>query len=259
MKNVERYIYWVIILILVVVIICGVVYIVNKNNNEEINNSNNNNSEEEVEQHEEEETLTDTELRGYLRYVPRDIMNEEQNVYVTPTNLDNMNISYVLGGVLDYARNYTNLQIGADSQDELYFSATDINRLMLRLYNMEINDLIESDRIAVAEFSGKVYYYYNNLFRLTGESTYEGRHLSVVDDYEITDEELVIYEYAAEALILEEEIVISDYYKDSEVTISDIKTDLDSYMEEHKEEYTRYKHTYKVNRYGYYWYSTEAI
>ena len=257
MKKVEKYIYLVIILILIVVVACSITYAItisnnnNENNNEQIDNgsSNNNESNSDDESNEEEQiTLSENELEDYLRYIPNDIMNEEQSVYKNPTTVNTMTTSYVLGATLNYASNYTDLRETTSTGDEFYYPEEEIISLAKKLYNKDITILNNSDNIA--NFSCSIYSYQDSQFFESGGCGYDGVHFSKISSYEATEEELIIYEYAAYANYVEGDdymAIMYDYYTDEEnylgMPCPNTDNDISCYFEENLNDYTLYKYT----------------
>ncbi|CDF11360.1 unknown [Mycoplasma sp. CAG:776] len=264
MKKTEKYIYLVIILILLVVISCGITYILatNKNNEEtkEENNESNNKQEGENnnQNNEEEITLSEEELKEYLKYIPKDIINEEQNMYINPKQNDNLSNQLLLGATLNYADNYTDLRKETESGDEFLFPKDEIRKLMKKLYDKEIVSIKE------LEFGCVIYSEDNNNYKQSGGCGTDVEHISSIKEYKATKNELVIYEYAA--YYNEFDNKIGNYYTSEEMDLDgwcgntsyeEKKEILENYLKVHSDEFTLYKHTFKKNDTGYYWYSTE--
>ena len=283
MKKTEKYIYLVLGIILIVVIACGITYIIATNNNQtentqQENNGQNNNQEENNNQNNEEQiTLSEEELEEYLSYVPRDIMNDEQNMYINPQSSDKLPIETLLGATINYADNYTSLRQKTELGDEFLFSKLEINKLMMKLYNREIIPLEGEFTFGCAFYSE----YDSDYYKQSGGCGNNFEHISSIKEYYATEKELIIYEYGAMVEINEEsmESEISCYNLKSFInyqtkakfelphtvnsnhfcnyTFENQGLTIEEYFETIRENYTLYKHTFKKNDTGYYWYSTE--
>ena len=250
-KNTVLYI---IITILLIIIAVGITYIIMDKNDINNNPNENNNQEEQI-------TLSEEELEEYLSYIPKDIINNEQNMYINPRTNDELPIETLLGAALNYADKYTNLRQETEYGDTFLFSKNEINSLMKKMYNKEPVPL--EDEI---EYNCAIYSEYDNNYYLQSGGCGIGQiHLRKIDSYQATEEELVIYEYAA---YLEETegadyvAIIKDYINDEKAYLGmpcpDTENDFSCYFEESVGDFTLYKHTFKKNDTGYYWYSTEV-
>ena len=247
MKKTEKYIYLVLGIILVVVIACGITYMIATNKKTEIKEK-------------QRITISEDGLKEYLKYVPKDIMNENQNMYINPQNSDDLSTETLLGATLNYADNYTDLRISTELGDEFLFSKEKINELMQKMYNKKIPKLEDEIKFGCVFYSE----YDNNNYIQSGGCGSENIHLNKIDSYLATEGELIITEYAAYYDSFEN--TLNDYYTNKETdlggwcgnTSSEEKIEiLDNYLDAHKDEFTLYKHTFKKNDTGYYWYSTE--
>ena len=282
MKKIEKYIYLVLGLILIVVIACSVTYIIATNNNntetnEEPNNQEGNNSEESI-------TLSESELEEYLSYVPIDTENYlNRNVYKASVNLDSIDKTLLRDmGIIKISNCFDNDTCPFDTSNEIlikidlfpyyennvttkYIPLTYLNELLHQMYNYELTNLENASSIEDSFDAGGMSYIYQDgyFLSLTGGSS-GGEHISVLDNYEATEEELVIYEYAAYYDSFENKLI--DYHTTVETdlggwcgntTYEEKMIILQNYLEEHKTEFTLYKHTFKKNDTGYYWYQTE--
>lgn len=259
-KNIILYI---IIVILACALTGSVVYVLMSNRDqdktkEEENKEQNNNQEEESE---EQVTLSERELEEYLKYIPQDNMNENQNMYINPKSINELTPETLLGATLNYADKYTDLRITTELGDEFLFSKDKINELMQKLYNKEVPQLEAEIEFGCVFYSEQD----DNHYIQSGGCGSEGIHLSKIDSYQATEEELIIYEYGAYVEEIEGSdyvAIIKDYISGESSYIGmpcpDTENDYSCYLEESLNDYTLYKHTFKKNDTGYYWYSTEV-
>ena len=210
---------------------------------------------------EEEKTLSNSELKKYLNYVPRDIMNEKQNMYKYPNKNNNLSVNILLGSTLDYAINNTKIATEDSYGDGFLLPKTEIDNLLKRLYNKDIIKFSEKEEIV--SFSCMQVSLENNNYHLTGGCDDEEEHISVIDTYKATEKELIIYEYSANLFLDFNGIgniwALEDYknsytYKDDSQNF-----DAEKYLKENKSKFTKYKHTFKKGSDGYYWYNTESV
>ena len=260
MKQIEKSILIVIIIILVAIIASGATYIImsNKNDNNSNQESSNPNKEsQELESNKQTIFFTEDELKDYLSILPRDIYSNQK------TSLNTIDKDILLSKLLtDESSCWTEKTCDFDMNQKLkvvdyypekYLSEYDymefvegympldyVKKQMLKVYNVNISE-IENNK----EFNYNYgFVYHNNYFMQTGggdPSEYES--VSYIDDYEVENNNLIIYEYMAN--FIENEINFSKY------------EDAVKYLKEHKSDFPRYKHTFKKNATGYYWYSTE--
>lgn len=280
MKKAEKYIYLVLGLILIVVIACGITYVIVTNNNETETNEEPNNNE-----NKEQITLSKSELEKYLSYVPIDTESYlNRNVYnQASVNLETINKTLLRDmGIIRISSCFDNDNCSFDTNNEIpinidLFPTYEIqvstknipliylNELLQQMYNYELTDLKNALSIEdVFDAGGMSYIYQDGYFLLLAGGPSGGEHISVLDNYEANEEELVIYEYTAYYDSSENKLI--DYYTESETDLDGWcgnTTDeekiivLHDYLEEYKNEFTLYKHTFKKNDTGYYWYSTE--
>lgn len=291
MKKVERSIYIVIIIILVAVISSGATYIIlnnnkpnetTKENNNVDNNENDNNQENDDKENNKEEqiTLSDSELEEYLSYIPN-VYIEDKGIaytykYSDKTSIDNF---YLLGTALKklalkcfennncYVDKTLYYPDGESSMNGYYaYNKSDADVLMKKMYNInnyEINSIFPE---YVASDGGLCYYYKDNEFISTDCAT-SGSHFSNITNYSVSTNELIIYEVVADYDNYQS--IITDYYTDKEINLNiainnneaydKAVIEMEKYFKEHQTEFTKYKHTYKKNDSGYYWYSTEVV
>lgn len=258
MKKAEKYIYLVIILILVVVVACAITYAltISKNNNESNNEQINNNNSNENENNEEEKiTLSNEELEEYLSYVPFEAYTSRT---ITVNDIsDNELINYIASRMInDYFDNqgvYANIPT-----EEIY------NNFVTQ-YNREIT------------FVSSYEYNYEDVycFEHVGEY-FRGRvcggpglgEVVILDSYIANDKELIIESYAVRYNNMPGQDQVFDLYTNNSISTNLIKNDdsewltdelVKNYINGHKSEFTKYKHTFKKNNTGYYWYSTEVV
>ena len=271
---------YVIITILLIVIAVGITYIImnNKNNEEITEPSNNDNNQEE--NNDEQITLSESELQEYLSYVPIEdgyVHDVYQNKYTNIQNIDKAilrNMALIKASDCLY-KEYTcpynhekeiEIEVNYDTYSETvvtnnYIPLEYINKLLHQMYNYEISALKEK---TILNAGGMGYIYSNEYFIMIGGGWAATEHISVLDDYNANEEELVIYEYGAYYDSFENKLY--DYYTEKETDLGNLSentsyddkmTMLHNYLKEHKTEFTLYKHTFKKNDTGYYWYSTE--
>ena len=265
---------YIIITILLIIISSGVTYYVvsNKSNNNDSNIENNNNgtNKDNDTKKEEKITLSDNELSEYLSYTLdlADIISSD----TTTANINTTDKIYILGNALaqinenEYEEKKEKYEASYDYQYSdingnstyYYISETKIEPLLKKMYNLELKDfnLKEDHSNYVGAFDGTCYYYFKQGFSPSGCAG-SIEKLSKIDSYEANNEELIIYEYAAG---LDAGNQIFDYY--THKTIDMNKYDEEAareYFKKHYTEFNKYKHTYKKNDTGYYWYQTEMV
>ncbi len=234
-------------------------------------------------------TLSEEELTKYLRYVP--LSPDEYNVYKKANNLNNIPIAslinyalYVIGStdsLEDLFQNTYTIPEYPDLKFDIKYSLSDIKKLLKEMYNL---DNISLKNFTLENGSPKTQYtngtfdfvYYNNYFYGTTiclECIHN--HLSSIEKYETTEDELIIYEKSAYYYYGEmgsnnctDPNTINDYIKNYKIEVPH-EIDEDgfckyeenfnekTYFKENKSNFTTYKHTFKKNNQSYYWYSTE--
>ena len=269
---------YIIITILLIVIAVGITYIImdNKNNEEITEPSNNDNNQEE--NNDEQITLSESELQEYLSYIPKNDLLSESNVYITPSNINNLSEKAIIENALKVLINNTNF----DNIDDYYiiedfseysfdirYSLTEIMELALKMYNYNINNLNNATSSNIGEgMYGTpqfIFDYYNGYFYgMNACANCSDNHVSKIKAYTATDEELIMYEYGA---YLESEMgenndtKLVDYQTSKTEKLnkpcSSNSNDYSCYYDELLDKFTLYKHTFKKNDTGYYWYSTE--
>ena len=266
MKKQERAIYIVIIIILVGILSAASTYIIMNNKNNKQNNNSNTNNKEPIENNdkknnEEKITLSNTELNKYLSYTLDlgDTIGPDNTI----VNINTADKALILGNALYQIKEseYIKKQEQSASNyvyvdgDGYYYHVSEakIESLLKKMYNLELKDfnLKENSNKYVATAGGICYLYVKQGFTPLECSGSEGK-LSKIDSYEANDQELVIYEYAVG---LDAGNNINDYYTQKIINIDDD----DNYFDKHYKEFTKYKHTFKKNDTGYYWYQTEVV
>lgn len=230
----------------------------------------------------EDQNDKDSEISNYLSYIPY-YLPLDYSVYFEDSNVENINqnilIAMALGvGMDDYDAKRCNVdQCGyyLDNPIEIrylyddiegpvygsyYFTLEYINNILETMYNTHLNNLEETiswDNVYAGAYGG--FAFQNDYFLMCsggiGESRY---HVGFVDDWEIENNELVVYETAAYRDTYTQ--TLTDYRNGYEKTIDAYFPDeaLNA-LRDNSKYFTRYKHVFKKNDNGYYWYSTEAI
>lgn len=245
------------------------------NNEDKSNNNVENNKTETIK-------LSEKELAEYLTYIPQDSEYADRNVYKnTKITIETVDKTLLRDYILNISSNclesnscpfdisksititgnfdFTELSQNTNS----YIPLTYVNKQLTKMYNYELTNLKNATSIE-DEFTagGMGYIYQNGNFILTGGGSTGGSHISLLENYNATKEELVIYEYAAlyssEFNGEENKYDINDYYNKYSVQVTGKNFNFKQYLKEHKDKFTKYKHTYKKNDTGYYWYSTEV-
>ena len=242
MKKIEKYIYIVIAIILGAILLGVGIYIANSQGIK----------------------LGEEELRKYLSYVPRSLENKLYDK--KETDLANVSEKLLITKILDNCSFDMNLKLPLKYEKELLYDVEYIDRYYLPLdlvkekmeeyYNKEITNLEETKTLEDAYNTGMSFAYQNNYFLGLGGGETDDLLVSLLDNYEASKNQLIIYEYVAHYNYLEEQL--EDYYNDYQVELS-YETDFNKYLEENKDKFTLYKHTFKKNKTGYYWDRTEIV
>ncbi len=280
MGKLEKSIYAVIILVLVAVIASGTTYLImrDKDNtnteNNEVNdkdkesNDNKDNEKEEI-------TLSEKELNDYLSYVPdstidfgdNDVCNN-QNVYCKiKISVSDLDKKVLVGKAL-----FT----FASGKDELETIATfeELASKVLEMYGVKIDNNFKSTYDAEDNFVGYAATYggfafnYNEKDKTFNYSLASSGYdsVSLFDSYQATNDELVIYSYYGVYNSLGGQDEVKDVYTNNVYHITEKNSEgyLDNdivvkYMKNNKDKFTKYKHTFRKNEAGYYWYQTEVV
>lgn len=288
MKKYEKAIYITIIIILVGVISSGATYLIISNNNDEVNISKkqniNNVSDKNASKTSVNEldtskaiTLSETELSSYLSYIPDNFdYSGFQSVYkkkfssintISKKDLLYNSLAIAFSNYDNYFEetkldNFNQTKIfqhkDASCTNCYYFmKETKLYSLLKKMYNLSNYDfgLIENNQDFLdSTILGSCFYYINNGF-IDSECGGGGPYYNdVVIDYSTNDTELVIY---ANAYYFDfDGINILDAYTNKVFSFTGYEKE---YIKNHTNEMTLYKHTYKKNDIGYYWYSTEVV
>ena len=261
----------------------------NSNNNSNKDNNNENNQHEEIE-------ISNEDINTYLSYVPfsytnmydDDDMSNGLDAYNgKTTNLDNINKEILWenafdkvtnGGLVDNAKEI-NIKVkneicGKDEYDEYksctpsdIISKVDMDTELKTMYNIE-NQSINSFNVA----GGRATFYDTFYAVFYAAGSLEREKVSVLDKYEIDNDNLIIYEKAG--FIIEDfgnyivykfrEDYNKNIIKKFEGTIDDIDTrekEAKDYIKDNINDFATFKHTFKLNKETnkYYWYQTEVV
>ncbi len=289
MKKTSLYI---IITILLMAIASGTTYII-LNNNYEKNNKNikesdkeNNNKEQDNQPTEnikpETITLKEEELKKYLGYVPNYQYVDDMIVYnYQKKDLNNIGEKTLIAIALSEARYECGEKAKLDHQKHcimkkkikyLYddegefeteaYTFDEIKKIMLKMYNYQINNLAETtswDTTYSGAASG--FAYQDGYFLMVASGLGDtNNYLSEISKYEATKDELTIWEHRSyyDWNTYSNNYVLMDYLKKK---MGEFKTEEETqeYFKHNQDKFTEYKHIFKKNSTGYYWYSTEAV
>ena len=258
---------YIVITILLIIIAVGVTYIImdNKNNEGVVEPNNNEEQENNNDQTKEEQiTLSESELEEYLSYVPDSYVSISAYTTENKEELNNL----ILGSVLFKISNYNPGEI----------SLTEVDRELQKMYNMSLNDFdLQISDDYVTGYSGMGYSYTGKEFIATDAGAPNYEKISLIEDYELIDDDLIIYELPATywEYFDGEGYYLGDYtllkkFDGATINFDLIKLEISydeknmddareyayEYIQTHKDEFTLYKHSFKKNDTGYYWYST---
>ncbi len=268
MKQTEKSILIVVIIILVAVIASGATYIVMSSKKENNNQTNSNQTDEK----QPTISLTEDQLKDYLSYIPYNV-ETEGNVYsYQKVNVNQIKQEYLLGRALGYLYakcepntcfydETLNIDDGLTLEGYEALKKDEALKMLQKMYNISnitMNSTHTYDYIAYD--GGTCYYFINDKF-IVNNCVGDFDKLSHITNYEATNNDLIIYEVVADFSGLQPSL--QDYY-----TKKEIKLDYDvndpnwenkviNYFENNLTNFTEYKHTFKKNATGYYWYSTE--
>lgn len=249
----KRKIYPIITILIIIIIILSAFLIKNSITDKKVDDKN---SKETIE-------LSDSELRNLLSYVPNNHIEKEEIAYSSEkSTVKDINEKYLIGMALRKLK----------SQPEVKYSKTDVLRMMKNMYNIEDLNL-EDSGTEWAAIEGAMCFTYNGNFFEGDYCAPGGIHFSSIENYEIQENDLIIYEIVATPTD-EASLKLLDYYTNNEISTDKdngqpynelFKTDdeyyeyLEKYFNDNKDKFTKYKNTFKKNTNGYYWYSTEVI
>ena len=245
-----------------------------KNNdkvNDEQDNTNDNKTKEDLTP--EKITLKEEELKKYLSYVPyRESLTEKDdniNAYLNNLKLTDLSDKYLTEYALKLAnyKSFENFDLSSDFIVKV--STKEIKNILKKAYNKEIESF-KTGRNS----NGQEYYQINCMGFVYKDDSFYGRYgcgglktkIEVIGDYKIEDNDLIIYEYVGifddiigDIYNIKNDKNITNISKNSEEDYDVYTARATAYVQEHKTEFPKYKHTFKKNDTGYYWYSTEAI
>lgn len=267
MKKTEKNIYIVLGIILIVVIASGITYMIATNDKTETKEENNNPEENNQEEDNEEQiTLSESELKEYLSYVPDSYVSKSAYTTENREELNNL----ILGSVLFKISNYNPGEI----------SLTEVDREIQKMYNMSLNDFdLQISDNYITGCSGMGYSYTGKEFIASDAGAPNYEKIGLIEDYELINDDLIIYELPAtyweyfdgEGYYLGDYTLLKNFdgatmnFDLIKLGIAYDETNMDNareyayeYLQAHKDEFTLYKHTFKKNDTGYYWYSTEV-
>lgn len=260
--------------------------------NKEDNNQNNIDSEEKEEEIKPPVTpvtLTNEELEAYLEYIPFGIYDHSTLPYYNKiSTLESVNKTVLVNMALSdthefkicedpdnclpeevtskYFEAYVSCYMDdhCDPKGYDFYPLDKVNANLEKMYNVIFNFL------GIKEYDtwpsgGWEIMYYNNGFLSRDASGWYDHVIHAIDRYEANDKELIIYDCAVDGSYgmgasahdfqTEEVIPIEDGFSNEEEFNQRVR----NYVLEHKNEYTLFKHTYRKNNTGYYWYSTEVV
>lgn len=231
---------------------------------------------------EDNQNVEDSEIANYLSYIPH-YLPLDYSVYFENANIEDVDQSVLIAMALGVGmNNYDAKRCSVDQcgyyldnpiaikylYDDFeepvyglyYFTLEYINNILESMYNIRLSNLEETtswDNVYAGYHGGFAFQddYFLNCSSGIGENRY---HVGFVDDWKIENSELIIYEIAAYRDTYTQ--TLTDYRNGYEITIDAYFPDeaLNT-LRDNSEHFTRYKHVFKKNDNGYYWYSTEAI
>jgi len=293
----KKYIPYMIITILLIIIASGATYLLMQDNNEKNNIQNNiPDNEDNSNKNNKQVELNEKEIEKYLSYVPfLDASLVLNDTYIdaydgNKNTIDKINKEIILYNVYKNTKEHIfkeneqrpifyNLDICNNepcNEDfiDSYYKESDINGNLLKMYN--INSL-KFDYLAIP--GGGLFYqnsYYGTHFGAGSEAYYKfSKNITSVktQDYITIEEEAIFLREASydNDSILKEGKNLLKIYKNT----SDMKNNKNVlksiYIDNNIEKehinlenygnftYTKYKHTFKKNNEGYYWYRTEVV
>ena len=262
----------VIIIILVIFLASGTTYLIMSNNesNHEEKEVNKDNEIENNENKQEEITFSEEELNEYLSYVPninRQIAYNNKKTNVNSFDKKALTEMALLNNIDCWYQKTcdfdTSLKLKVNNAStfyyegeyaSIYFPLDYINSVLNYRYNFTLNNVEETKTLNDIYNAGLGFVYQNGYFLSTGGGSNGNRHLSIIDSYKTSKNELTIYEISA---YYNQADTIKDYYNDYSIEVNNV--DVDKYFENNKDKFTMYKHTFKNNKTGYYWYQTEVV
>ena len=226
MSNKSKYIIFAICIILIIFITSGTTYLVVTS----IIESKNPTIEKEPEP---EITLTSTEINNYLKYVPKISTDYEGNLFYSKSKITIDDISN--GDLVGTALGIKNP--GVATLDTEVATEEEINTSLQKMYNKTIS--LDGSEFIID---------YTNY-----PTTYQ-----VIDKYEISKENLIIYTYVAlrysnsNSLDNPNGAIIKEFTNPTSKELID-------YIKENKKDFPLFKHVFEKNETGYSWSYTENI
>ena len=230
----------------------------------------------------EKSNLTPDDIIELLSYIPYSLLNSNsyQNAYYGSKVTSENTLVVILSPILmnrylnDYAKDNSNFQDKLQEYNMVYgsvYSIKDVNNYLLKRYNLKLNNIKDiSDKIKMVKLDD-TYMAFSNVGN-SNIRTILNTLLSVEDAYTIKDEAIITEK------VLFYELKDKKYYIYKNTNISDDKniikiydkidengkelsyTDIFNKIKEDFGDYQgTFKHTFKQNKTGYYWYSTEFI
>lgn len=283
----------VLVVILIILVLCLGGYIVydkvlNKNNSEQTTENTNNNVPVNEITTEKNNTISEKDIHEFSSFVPY-IAYSQKNINVN--NIEQKVLITSILSIFDDCLDTTNCPISMDydkkeieiknaeefthgyNTTDKYVPLNYFNSLASKMYGKNFSNIEETKTLSSAYQTGMTWIYQDgNFIRLSGGDN-SNNFFNYIDGYEFANDDLIIYEYAAgDDYFLSAGIKLCDIYtrycaefSKKEAGINDDNdmsyyySYLSNYLKEHKSNYTRYKHTFKHNSQGYYWYSTEVV
>lgn len=265
---------FIITIIVVVILIAlasgGAIYLITSNRNNNQPNQENNNEQPSTPT---PVTLSDEELAKYLRYIPIGAISaydSDKSAYkYEKITVNDYNKKVLIHHAINQAENfgtslkYENKACGATCPElngfggyyDIAYDLTPLKKSLHAMYNLSLEslDLNVLNENSLGSYSGESYEYFDGgIVVWQGMGSLYGTN--VLDRYEANTNELTIYSYRV--IYNFNSPIVNDAYTRKEFTITD---DYETYVENHKDEFTQYKSVFKKNDTGYYWYSTEIV
>ena len=131
--------------------------------------------------------------------------------------------------------------------------------MLRKIYNISFSDLntkLSTNKEELIPVGNWCYISFDNGFVQSECRGSNGHSLVyVMDNYEANNNELIIYSNIILKYIFSNP---SDLYTGEDIVI-DNNIDTKDYVLQHMNDFTLYKHTFKKNDLGYYWYSSEVV
>ena len=160
------------------------------------------------------------------------------------------------------------------------FDVFPVDTWIQKMYNMSLNDFdLQISDNYITGCSGMGYSYTGKEFIASDAGAPNYEKIGLIEDYELINDDLIIYELPAtyweyfdgEGYYLGDYTLLKNFdgatmnFDLIKLGIAYDETNMDNareyayeYLQAHKDEFTLYKHTFKKNDTGYYWYSTEV-